>query len=319
MTGVTKNILVTAIGSMAAGIVLERLRSATPAALIGCDIHPAEYLHLARLLDYFYTVPHAHEKAAYIEAITKIIREHHVGVIIPLTDLEADILRVADIVPNDVVVTLPGRQIYTLLRDKSLWPRELAGLCDMIPTTKLDRDFGTPRFPAVLKPKNGRSKEGFYLLENQVDLAYYRARIDSSAYILQPYIDGAVISIDVIRDSSRNETIALCREELVRTANGAGMTVRIFRSSYLENVVRDIAEHIDLNGYSNFEFMYAEGVYRLMDINPRFSAGIGFSLTAGYDFVANLINLTVNKGKLTPLTDVGEGIIARNINSFIWN
>ena len=46
---------------------------------------------------------------------------------------------------------------------------------------------------------------------------------------------------------------------------------------------------LDIIGCINIEFIKSENDYFLMDINPRFSAGIAFSLLAGYDFIQNHI------------------------------
>ena len=38
------------------------------------------------------------------------------------------------------------------------------------------------------------------------------------------------------------------------------------------------------------EFIKSDNKYFLIDINPRFSAGVAFSLLAGYDMVNNHLN-----------------------------
>lgn len=43
------------------------------------------------------------------------------------------------------------------------------------------------------------------------------------------------------------------------------------------------------------EFIVNNGEYYLIDINPRFSAGVGFSKLAGYDFVKNHLLCFMNE------------------------
>jgi carbamoyl-phosphate synthase large subunit len=81
-----------------------------------------------------------------------------------------------------------------------------------------------------------------------------------------------------------------CRQELIRTSHGAGITVEIISNDYLEMISELILSKLNYSGFANIEFLYDGNEYYLMDINPRFSAGVGFSILSGYDMVTNLVN-----------------------------
>ena len=72
--------------------------------------------------------------------------------------------------------------------------------------------------------------------------------------MIQPYIKGNVITVDIVRDKVNNRCIAIARKELLRTSNGAGLSVKIFRDDGLEKMCRKLAEVLDVTGCVNFEF-----------------------------------------------------------------
>ncbi len=62
------------------------------------------------------------------------------------------------------------------------------------------------------------------------------------------------------------------------------------------NIVESVTESLNIgntihvNGCINMEFIQSKGKYYLIDINPRFSAGVAFSHMAGYNMVLNHLN-----------------------------
>lgn len=107
------------------------------------------------------------------------------------------------------------------------------------------------------------------------------------------------------------------RWEYIRTKNGAGITVEIFYSKSLENIVKQIGNDLDINGCVNIEFIYDGDKYYIIDINPRFSAGIAFSKLAGYDFVKSHINAFTGEDILPTIkynNMIAEKVISEVIN-----
>ena len=85
------------------------------------------------------------------------------------------------------------------------------------------------------------------------------------------------------------------RQELLRTSNGAGLTVQIVSDESLIKLVSYIGNKLNINGCVNMEFILNNGNYYLIDINPRFSAGVAFSIVSGYDMIINHIRCFCNQ------------------------
>lgn len=82
-----KTVLITAIGSFSADIVIKKCRE-NGMRVIGCDIYPREWVVDAGNVDAFYQVPRATEAEAYPEALLEICSREKVDGILPLTDVE---------------------------------------------------------------------------------------------------------------------------------------------------------------------------------------------------------------------------------------
>lgn len=127
------------------------------------------------------------------------------------------------------------------------------------------------------------------MIDNREELNHIIKYIDITKYIIQPYISGDIITVDVVRNMSTNKSCAIARKELLRTKNGAGTSVYVFNDKKIEKVACEIAELLNINGCVNFEFIKNNDRIYFIECNPRFSGGVEFSCLAGYDMIINHI------------------------------
>ncbi len=289
------NILFTAVGSMSAKCALQSIRKCEGVdVVIGCDIYPANWHYESLLCDLYYQVPFATDEDLYVRALKKICKDNNVDYVFPLTDLEIDVLRRYRC---DFVSTLciPSEYVLNIARDKFniysffLNDKDVNVLKTYKKKELLDKDFV---FPLIAKPYNGRSSEGLKLISSKKDLDCV---INEANYIYQPFFEGDIYTVDYVRSNEFDEDFSIPRKELLRTKNGAGVTVFIEPNRDLQRTVSVVGKKLKINGCVNFEFISNSGKYYLIDINPRFSAGIGFSEKIGYDFVQSALNCFLHK------------------------
>jgi len=277
---------------MSAEAVISALRAAGVDTVVGCDIHPRAWLATASLVDAFVQVPLAADVGAYLKAIDTMCREHRVELIMPLTDPEVDFYAAhwVEGAGGGAIPTISKPQAVSLCRDKWLLHNALVNHPEIrvIPTRRvLESDLAVQDLPAIAKPRRGRSSEG--VLRFTLDGGFERIALGARCtdYIVQPLIKGDVYTVDVVRQAERGETAAVARRELIRSSNGAGLTVEVGQNPRLETLSRRLATELDLRGCVNFEFIRHGNEYFLMDVNPRVSAGVGFTQIAGYEPVVN--------------------------------
>lgn len=289
-----KTALVTAIGSFSAETVITSLKDRNSFRVVGCDIYPAEWIANSLDVDSFYQVPRSREERAYIDAITSICEREGVDYILPLTDPEIDVLirHQKQLEDSGTRLLVCPPSVIKRCRDKFAfyeYCRTIESGFQVIPTlrvTKAMTEIPFP-FPVFCKPINGRSSEGVRRIQNQREWSLFISELQDS-YIVQPYISGENITVDVVRQPQTRKTVAVARQELLRTVNGAGLSVRIYRDSQFEQACCELACKLGTIGCVNFEFIKDKsGVYRLLECNPRFSGGVSFSHEAGYDMVTN--------------------------------
>ena len=278
------NILLTAIGSMSALCAINSLHKAGH-RVIGCDIYPKEWHYEASLCDAFCQAPYANTQE-YIPFLIQLAKENNVDFIFPLTDLEIDVInanrqRLRDV---GIKICMPSAETLKVARNKyTLFKTfENDNNVPSVPTFTVEDDLSNLTYPCVAKPRGGRSSEGLCFLQDKTQLKGIK---DVASYIFQEKIDGRVCTVDYVRNPADGHSFCVPREELLRTKNGAGTTVRIFHNAKLESLVKYIGDKLKISGVVNMEFINHDDKFYLIDINPRFSAGIAFSCKTGYDFI----------------------------------
>lgn len=285
-------VLVTAIGSFSADVVIRRLHE-LGARVIGCDIYPREWVADSMNVDEFYRAPYATDADAYESFIRDVCAREGVDLIMPLTDVEVDFYNAGfrDSAPSGVTVCISPSGAIALCRDKDAMADFLAtsksGVRG-IPTQKLV-DVAEEGFegPVVVKPTDGRSSQDLSRCRDAGAWDAARHPADPERYIVQPLIDGPIVTVDIVRSPDGTVCVAVPREELLRTLNGAGTSVHVFHDAELEVSCRALANELGVVGCVNFEFIRSERGYRFLECNPRFSGGVEFSCIAGYDCVGN--------------------------------
>jgi len=313
--------LVTAIGSFSADIVIKNLKKGG-FRVVGCDIYPEEWIADSGNVASFYQVPLATDEERYVSSILNVCREEEIKVLIVLTDVEVDVWNRHrdELSLASVTLCLSSEETLLLCRDKRELYRYLLdqGMGNPIPTLELsEADPERLSYPVVIKPFNGRSSQGLRYIHSLDEMKGFLECGSLEGLIVQPYYQGSIVTVDVVRQAETGESVAVCRKELLRTPNGAGTSVLVFLDPVLEATCRDIANALGINGCVNFEFIQGEdGSYHMLECNPRFSGGVEFTCLAGYDCVTNHLRCFTGKA-IEPIKGITGMYIARKYEEYI--
>jgi carbamoyl-phosphate synthase large subunit len=303
-------VLVTALGSISAPFVVSAVQE-MGFEVVGVDMYPQAWVAAAAQVRIFAQVPPLAQHEAYEHALLTLCREHAVELVVPLTDIEVDHLsaRASHFGSLGIKVATSKADAVRLMRNKQAVHDRFkdSGLA-VIPTYRRERYLqDCSAFPCVAKRVDGRSSEGLLVLDDPADLQ--RPALRDERYVFQPFVDGAVLVVDILKTGT-GEPIFIARRELTRTKNGAGIAVQILQDDQsLAHAVAYLASAVDFEGCINVEFLQpASGDPMLMDINPRFSAGVAFSGLAGYNFVRNHVAHFLGQ-TVDPLGPVKRGAV----------
>lgn len=284
--------LVTAIGSMSAEAVIRAIAGQPDTTVLGCNMHPKDWTAASRLVERFHHVPSARDASTYLARVLEICESERISHVVPLTDPEVDVLsanrqRFDDI---DVTLCISPEPAIRLARDKLAIHESFAAHPRIRPIATADlRDARHPDFPypMLAKPRRGRSSEGQVTIQDAASFQFWRERLAAQDYVVQPFHEGDVFVVDVVRQPNGCGSAAMTRRELLRTPSGAGMTVRMQPGHACDALALEVAATLGLHGCVNIEFLVVDDAPLLMDVNPRFSAGVAFSAMSGYDMASN--------------------------------
>lgn len=297
-----KTALITSTGSVATDISLKSLKR-MGFRVIGCNIYPKEWIVESCEMDVFYQIPPVSDNEKYLEAIKKICIEQQVDFLLPMIDYEIDLLNFNRewFEQNKIVLCMSPRESLDVIRNKKSLADFVEKECPetkSIPTMML-KDIKTLEwnFPVVCKPYNGRSSQGLRYIYSQEEWEEFSATADKDLYIVEPFIEGPRVVVEVVRQIEPHKVVAMTRRELIATPHGCSTTVYLYQDKELEETTRILADKLNVWGDVNFEYILDKnGQYHLVECNPRFSAGCEFSCMGGYDYIENHIKCFMGKG-----------------------
>lgn len=310
------NVLVTAIGSFSANETITSLKKDSNRVnrVYGLDIFPKEWHHISKYFDNVFKSPAVRDEVDYLNFLKTIISKNDINLIIPLTDVEVDFFNKYREIFEGILITIGDKKFIDIARDKEKLNNFLKQNSFPYIKTYSESNLANASLPLIGKPKNGRSSEGVMIIS---DLDDFNPNLNYSNYIFQDYIDGEICTIDILRNKNSGEIRLILRKELIRTKNGAGTTVELFHDDKLISLAQAICERMNAHGAFNMEFIRTKNKNYLIDLNPRFSAGIGFTALVGYDYVKNTISLYEDT-ELDPINSY-KNIIAQKVMSEVIN
>lgn len=317
-----RTVVVTAIGSFSADIVIKTCKK-MGIRVVGCDIYPKEWIADSQNVDNFYQVPLAVDQEAYRKALMEICRREKAWGLLPLTDVEIDVLTGfrEEFCREGITLCISGEECISLCRDKMKFYQFMKknNMGNPILTKNLlEAEPDGIKYPLVCKPRDGRSSQGLQFVKSPQELENLKRLEGAERYIVQPKIEGRVVTVDVVRDPESGESAAVCRRELLRTLNGAGTSIQVFRDPKLEETCKEAAKRLGVKGCVNMEFLEeGEGSCRILECNPRFSGGVEFSCLAGCGCVEGHLRIFMGQGLDQMPKNIEPMFIARKYEEYI--
>lgn len=290
-------VLVTAIGTATSTTIVTELRKDGGYYVIGTDIFASNEVATSLDVDEFHTAPSSvDDESFFLEYVLDLCRQRHVDYYFAIIDEEVqniashkhrfDELGVKLCVPNLSAVEICHDKVrFSNWCEKNYPQIAIRRIGDLAEAQHAD-------YPLFLKPAVGRASSGCEVVHSYDALLEL---IDGSVFeediVLQELVTGDVVTVDVVRNAVTGQCCAIPRLELLRNGNGCGTAVEVLDEPDLSRLCREMAEDLDINGVVNMEFFRTPEGYKIIEINPRFSAGAIFSCMAGADLVHDALRI----------------------------
>src|SRR5581483_9900727 len=152
---------------------------------------PAQYAAQVRV-----AVPRI-DDPRYVSALKALCAEHSVGAVVPLTDLDIEVLALAR-AAGELPALVPDPEVARATFDKYEAHLLLERLGLPSPPTVLPGEQ-VPGFPAMVKPRQGSGARSIHRADTPLAADFFVEYVDEPTMI-QRFMDGPEFSIDCLSD-----------------------------------------------------------------------------------------------------------------------
>ncbi len=276
------------------------------ATTIASDLDPmAPALHFA---DRAEIVPRVDEPG-YVAALAALVAEHDVRLVVPLSDLDQEILSEHAVELAPALVLAPPPTVCRTMGDKWLAHVffEEHGIAS--PRTWLPGDVpADARYPLLVKVREGFGSRNIYQAETAADLDFFLAHTPVESMV-QEVCRGEEFSIDVFCDLDKHCLNAIPRT-MIQSKGGESIKGRSLRDEELIAHGARVAETIGIVGPANIQcFRELDGSLPVTDVNPRFGGGFPLPLAAGSRYPELALALARGESPEPRLGDFRDGVL----------
>ena len=287
-----KTVLVTAIGTVTASTVIKELKKQGGYRILGADINNQNEIATSLDVDEYYKFPLA-TNSDYVPFILDFCKKHKVDYYYAVIDKEvvsisSNRARFEELGTKLCVANYEFTEICHYKDRFNKWTAENIPEIAIRTYDEIE-EAKNAKYPLFIKPVEGVASNGCRKIDSYEELCI--AVSDTNTVLIQDFVDGQNITVDCLRNKKTGQKAQAQRRELLRNGNGCGIAVEIFRDEKLEKICDYLMETLDLNGVANIEFFATQNGYRIIEINPRLSAGAVYTCMAGLNMVTNAMRI----------------------------
>jgi carbamoyl-phosphate synthase large subunit len=223
------------------------------------------------------------------EAMSKVVKEYDVDVVIPLIDNELQELgRLQSALSEDIPVIVPRKELIEKTVDKKEMYEYFNQNGLRVPETSIVdtseglSEFQNNEFPKIVKPRYGQGGEGVQVVHTLKELREYIANteIDENNLLLQEFIKGSeyTSNVTVTKD---NRLLSIVTKEVPERDGYTALGITRDNQTVRE-ACKDAFDTLEPMGPMNVQHMVDhDDTPYLIEINPRFSGSSCLTVQAG--------------------------------------
>ncbi len=313
MSNAGKAILLTGVGKRY-DIVSAFAQHATTIAADPNPLAPAQYAAHHRF------APPRIEDPGYVEALARVCDEHDVGAVIPLTDLDIEVLaqaRADGLLPALTPDPEIARATYDKYETHLLLQRH--GLPSP-PTVLPGSGEDPPSYPVMVKPRRGSGARSIHFARDAREAAFFVGYVDEPTMI-QRWMGDPVeheFSIDALSDLDATCLNAIPRT-MLESRGGESIKGTTIADEELIELGRRVVETLGVRGPSTIQvFRDGDGTLGITDVNTRFGGAFPAPMYAAREgrTYPELIVRMANGERIEP--HVGDFAAGRTFTRWYW-
>jgi carbamoyl-phosphate synthase large subunit len=253
-------ILLTGVGKRY-DIVSAFAQHATVVAADPNPLAPAQYAAEVRS-----AVPRI-DDPGYVPALRELCERHNVVAVVPLTDLDIDVLADAR-VAGELPAFVPDPEIARATYDKYEAHLLLTELGLPSPPTVLPGEY-VPSFPVMVKPRQGSGARSIHRADDQRAAEFFVEYVREPTMV-QRLMDGPEFSIDCLSDLSGRCLNAIPRT-MIESRGGESIKGTVIADAELVELGRRVVESLGVRGPCTVQAFRDKQIgLGITDVNTRF-------------------------------------------------
>jgi carbamoyl-phosphate synthase large subunit len=219
--------------------------------------------------------------AAYVPALAALVTEYDIRLVVPLTDLDQEILSEHRAALAPALVLAPPAEVCAAMGDKYRAHAFFEANGIPSPRTWLPADVpADARYPLLVKVREGFGSRHIYRAADADELAFF-LRYTTVDSMVQELCEGEEFSIDVFCDLDGRCLNAIARTMIQSKGGESIKGTSILDRELIDHACR-VAEAIGIVGPANVQcFREPDGSLPVTDVNPRFGGAFPLPLAAG--------------------------------------
>jgi carbamoyl-phosphate synthase large subunit len=246
---------------------------------------------------------------SYVPVLATLVREHDVRLVVPLTDLDQELLARASAELQPALVLTPSPAVCRRMADKLLAHAFFVEHGIPSPRSWLPGDVpADARYPLLVKVREGFGSRHIYRAHDADELAFF-LRYTAVESFVQEMCLGEEFSIDVFCDLEGRCLNAIPRT-MIQSKGGESIKGASIKDWELIEHARRVAETVGIVGPANVQcFREPNGSLPVTDVNPRFGGAFPLPLAAGSRYPELALALANGERPEPVLGEFREGVL----------
>lgn len=239
----------------------------------------------------------------YVDVTLDICKKHDIGILISLNDLELPILAANKqrFEENGVKVIVSSPEVIDICFDKFRTYNYIKSLGLESPKTYINYaeavqaiEKGELQFPLILKPRWGSGSIGLEFVDDLEEMeAVYKllqkkimksilatASVAEEYILIQQVIKGSEYGLDITNDLNGTHRGVSVKQKLSMRSGETDKAITV-DNPIIRNIGKTLGENLKHIANLDCDVLEKDGIYYVLELNPRFGGGYPFSHEAG--------------------------------------
>jgi carbamoyl-phosphate synthase large subunit len=282
--------------------------------VVACDpnpLAPAQYAATVRT-----SVPLIKDPD-YVPVLQRLCAEHDVGAIVPLTDLDIDVLAAARADGRLPQALVPDVAIAEATYDKFACHELLQRHGLPSPPTVLPGTDAPESYPVMVKPIHGSGARNIFVAKDAREAEFFTGYIDEPI-MLQRLMDGPEFSIDCLSDRDGRCLNAIPRT-MLESRGGESIKGTIIADAELIDLGRRTVEAFGVRGPATVQAFRDKDIGRgSTDVNTRFGGAFPAPIYAAHPGRTYPELITQMANGASPEPHVGTFTAGTTFTRYFW-